>query len=115
MYFRPPCAEILFRELGALDPTILSGEPRGAIYAMVELPVEDDGTKRLHLGALPGFIFFQLLIPFCVKIFLERATEWLAKVHHVAVIPGSSCGMAGHVRVAYANVDPKAVRLHART
>ena len=58
------------------------GQCQGAIYVMVKLPVMDD----------------------------MRTVEWLAHTHHVAVIPGSACGLPGHVRVAYANLGLEEVR-----
>lgn len=32
---------------------------------------------------------------------------WLVKKHRVCVIPGSSCGQPGSVRVAFANLQPE--------
>eukprot|EP00873_Tetraselmis_striata_P044831 jgi/Tetstr1/465095/TSEL_009823.t1 len=37
----------------------------------------------------------------------ERVMEWLIKEHGVCVIPGSSCGAPGYIRVAYANMQPE--------
>lgn len=34
--------------------------------------------------------------------------EWLIKEHRVCIIPGSSCGAPGYIRVAYANMQPEA-------
>jgi aspartate/methionine/tyrosine aminotransferase len=34
--------------------------------------------------------------------------EWLIKAHGVCIIPGSSCGAPGYMRVAYANMQPEA-------
>ena len=31
---------------------------------------------------------------------------WLVHVHKVAVIPGSACGVAGHIRVAFGQPAP---------
>ena len=44
--------------------------------------------------------------------------EWLVKEHGVCVIPGSSCGVPGYIRVAFANLEEEACqkaadRLHA--
>ena len=38
----------------------------------------------------------------------EQVVEWLVKEHGVCVIPGSSCGVPGHIRVAFANLDEAA-------
>ncbi|EGD72718.1 hypothetical protein PTSG_04446 [Salpingoeca rosetta] len=70
--------EILFDAIRSYDPNALVGRHDGAIYAMVKVPHEED----------------------------ERVAEWLAHQHHVAVIPGSSCGLPGFVRVAFANLSP---------
>eukprot|EP00890_Picochlorum_soloecismus_P006017 jgi/Picsp_1/6416/NSC_03764-R1_transaminase transferring nitrogenous groups len=37
----------------------------------------------------------------------DRVVEWLVKKHKVCVIPGSSCGCPGHIRVAFANLGEK--------
>jgi aspartate/methionine/tyrosine aminotransferase len=34
--------------------------------------------------------------------------EWLVRRHRVCVIPGGACGAPGHVRVAFANLEPGA-------
>ncbi|KAK3280759.1 hypothetical protein CYMTET_11417 [Cymbomonas tetramitiformis] len=34
----------------------------------------------------------------------KKVVEWLAKKHSICLIPGSSCGLPGHVRVAFANM-----------
>lgn len=49
----------------------------GAIYLFARLPVADD----------------------------EAIVRQLAADHGVVVIPGSACGMPGHIRVAYANLE----------
>ena len=56
------------------------GAADGAIYVIAKLPREDD----------------------------EAVVEWLANKHGVAVIPGSACGLPGHIRVCYANLDEAA-------
>lgn len=33
---------------------------------------------------------------------------WLVRKHGVCVIPGSSCGAPGHIRAAFANLQPQA-------
>ncbi len=68
--------------LDALSPVkegVVGGE--GAIYFWAKLPegMEDD----------------------------QRVVEWLVKRHRVCIIPGSSCGAPGYIRVAYANLDEK--------
>ncbi|EDQ85760.1 uncharacterized protein MONBRDRAFT_38717 [Monosiga brevicollis MX1] len=63
--------------LATVDGCQVLGQAQGAIYIMVRLPVDDD----------------------------MQAVEWLARQHHVAVIPGSACGARGHIRVAFANLD----------
>eukprot|EP01025_Chloroclados_australasicus_P031147 TRINITY_DN3141_c0_g4_i1.p1 TRINITY_DN3141_c0_g4~~TRINITY_DN3141_c0_g4_i1.p1 ORF type:complete len:447 (+),score=50.46 TRINITY_DN3141_c0_g4_i1:92-1432(+) len=35
----------------------------------------------------------------------ETVVEWLVKKHKVCIIPGSSCGAPGYIRVAYANLS----------
>jgi aspartate/methionine/tyrosine aminotransferase len=64
--------------LGTLGDGIAGGE--GAIYLWARLPdgCEDDGA----------------------------VVEWLVRRHKVCLIPGSSCGCPGHVRVAFANLVP---------
>lgn len=57
--------------------------------------------------AFPAFVPPSVLITTFNQT--ELAVVWLAKTHNVAVIPGSSCGMKGHIRVAYANVDSATV------
>lgn len=37
----------------------------------------------------------------------DRVVEWLVNKHKVCVIPGSSCGCPGHIRVAFANLGEK--------
>jgi aspartate/methionine/tyrosine aminotransferase len=37
----------------------------------------------------------------------EAVVEWLIKEHGVCIIPGSACGVPGHVRVAFANLQPQ--------
>jgi aspartate/methionine/tyrosine aminotransferase len=37
----------------------------------------------------------------------EAVVEWLIKEHGVCIIPGSACGVLGHVRVAFANLQPQ--------
>lgn len=66
--------------LGSLGNGIAGGE--GAIYLWARLPrgCEDD----------------------------VAVVEWLVKKHKVCLIPGSSCGCPGHVRVAFANLQPEA-------
>lgn len=63
--------------LGTLGDGISGGE--GAIYLWARLPAgcEDDAA----------------------------VVEWLVRRHGVCLIPGSSCGSPGHVRVATANLD----------
>ena len=48
----------------------------------------------------------------------DQVVEWLVKEHGVCVIPGSSCGVPGYIRVAFANLEEAACqkaadRLHA--
>eukprot|EP00055_Hartaetosiga_balthica_P003219 m.6968 g.6968 ORF g.6968 m.6968 type:complete len:389 (-) comp2684_c0_seq1:510-1676(-) len=71
--------EIVFSCIREYDKDAIMGDPQGAIYAMVKLPIDDD----------------------------EKGTMWLAHKHHVAVVPGSACGMRGYIRVAYANLSPQ--------
>lgn len=40
----------------------------------------------------------------------EAVVEWLVRVHGVCLIPGSSCGAPGYVRVAFGNLQPSACR-----
>ena len=44
----------------------------------------------------------------------EAVVEWLVRVHAVCIIPGSSCGAPGYVRVAFGNLQPGACREAAR-
>jgi aspartate/methionine/tyrosine aminotransferase len=37
----------------------------------------------------------------------ELVVAWLVKKHLVCLIPGSACGRPGHVRVAFANLQPE--------
>ena len=41
----------------------------------------------------------------------EKVVEWLVDAHGVAAIPGAACGLPGHVRVCYANLEPAAYAL----
>jgi katanin p60 ATPase-containing subunit A1 len=43
----------------------------------------------------------------------EAVVEWLIREHGVCVIPGSACGAPGHVRVAFANLQPDQCALAA--
>ncbi len=36
--------------------------------------------------------------------------EYLVRMHGVCIIPGSSCGARGYVRVAFGNLQPGACR-----
>lgn len=38
----------------------------------------------------------------------EKVVAWLVDAHGVAAIPGAACGLPGHVRVCYANLEPAA-------
>lgn len=40
----------------------------------------------------------------------EAVVEWLIREHGVCVIPGSSCGAPGYIRVAYANLSEQQCR-----
>ena len=64
-----------------LGEDALVGDADGAIYMMAKLPLQDD----------------------------TKVVEWLAKTHGVCVIPGSSCGAPGHIRLAYANMETNAI------
>ena len=33
--------------------------------------------------------------------------EWLVRKHKICLIPGSSCGCPGHVRIGFANMEPE--------
>jgi aspartate/methionine/tyrosine aminotransferase len=68
--------------LGELGDGVAGGE--GAIYYWGRLPpgCEDD----------------------------EAVVEWLIREHGVCVIPGSSCGGPGYIRVAYANLSEQQCR-----
>lgn len=37
----------------------------------------------------------------------DAVVAWLVKKHGVCLIPGSACGLPGHVRVAFANLRPE--------
>eukprot|EP00798_Chlamydomonas_sp_ICE-L_P032457 gene32457-31069_t len=37
----------------------------------------------------------------------QSVVTWLVKKHGVCVIPGSACGVPGHIRAAYANLKPE--------
>jgi aromatic aminotransferase len=43
----------------------------------------------------------------------EKVVEWLVREHRVCLIPGSSCGCPGYIRVAFANLWPEDCRLAA--
>ncbi len=36
--------------------------------------------------------------------------EWLVRKHAVCIIPGSSCGAPGYVRIAFANLEQEVCR-----
>jgi len=64
--------------VGTLGNGIAGGE--GAIYLWAKLPegCEDD----------------------------NMVVEWLVKKHKICLIPGSACGVPGHVRIGFANMEP---------
>lgn len=43
----------------------------------------------------------------------DVVVEWLVKKHKVCVIPGSSCGCPGHIRVAFANLQKEDCKIAA--
>lgn len=64
---------------------------------------------RENIGGGEGAIYFWGKLPVgrgCddddVKV-----VEWLVKKHKVCVIPGSSCGVRGYIRAAFANLEPE--------
>lgn len=60
----------------------------GAIYLFVRLPPSEDGAPMDDVALV----------------------RWMAERHGVALIPGSACGMPGHVRVCYANLTREKTR-----
>lgn len=40
----------------------------------------------------------------------EKVVEWLVKKHKICVIPGSSCGCKGYIRIAFGNLPADACR-----
>jgi len=71
--------------------SVLGGS--GAIYYMVILPRKRDGSLMDDVAVV----------------------EWLAGVHKVCVIPGSACGLKGHLRVCYSNLtDDTCIEAAAR-
>ena len=78
---------IVLEALAPLGPGAVNGGS-GAIYLFCRLPAgcEDD----------------------------VAAVRWLVETHGVCLIPGSACGMPGHVRVCYANLPLERTRDAAR-
>ncbi|KAG2496482.1 hypothetical protein HYH03_005308 [Edaphochlamys debaryana] len=73
--------DLLRSALAPLEPHVVGGE--GAIYLWARLP-EGRGCED------------------------DRAVvEWLVEQAGVCVIPGSACGMPGHIRCSYANLPPE--------
>lgn len=76
---------------------------QGAIYYLARLP-EQFGGRLLHLnGGSNGSSSSEPAAD-------EAVVAWLVNTHGVCVLPGSSCGAAGHVRVAFANLQPELCR-----
>ena len=44
----------------------------------------------------------------------EEVMRWLVEKHGVCIIPGSSCGCPGYIRVAFANLEPEQCQEAAR-
>lgn len=109
--------------LGGIGSGVFGGE--GAIYLWAQLP---EGARMQFLIHRAQFFITALklsgvllrrtectfLEPVCMASAEckddEAVVEWLVRVHGVCLIPGSSCGMAGYIRVAYANLQPEVCR-----
>ncbi|KAJ1620282.1 pyridoxal phosphate-dependent transferase [Pavlovales sp. CCMP2436] len=81
--------------VASLEPT------RAALWAVVRETLELTGAHSVRgTGALYAFV----RLP--VGVSDEEAVRVLADAHSVLVLPGSSAGMAGHLRISFASVEP---------
>lgn len=62
------------------------------------------GEENIKGGS--GAIYFLCKLPPRYHALDQKVVEWLIEEHRVCVIPGSSCGSPGWIRVAYANLAP---------
>eukprot|EP00927_Polykrikos_kofoidii_P048513 TRINITY_DN42788_c0_g1_i1.p1 TRINITY_DN42788_c0_g1~~TRINITY_DN42788_c0_g1_i1.p1 ORF type:complete len:496 (-),score=67.84 TRINITY_DN42788_c0_g1_i1:66-1418(-) len=75
----------------ALGRKAILGNPQGAIYLFIKLPLSSMGKVADD----------------------AEATEYLAEHHRIVVIPGGSCGAPGCIRVSFANAAPDVCRAAA--
>lgn len=73
----------------------------GAIYYWARLPERFGGTAG---AAVAGGSGKDAAAAAAAGGGDEEVVEWLIKEHGVCIIPGSACGVPGHVRVAFANL-----------
>ncbi|GAB4819316.1 hypothetical protein N2152v2_006362 [Parachlorella kessleri] len=79
----------------------LEGNRAAIIDALTPL-----GTLGSGVGGGEGAIYlWARLPPGCEDD--EAVAAWLVRKHKVCLIPGSACGTTGHVRVAFANLQPE--------
>eukprot|EP00894_Picocystis_sp_ML_P001855 jgi/Pico_ML_1/52372/g3084.t1 len=55
-----------------------------------------------------GAIYYFCKLPERYQEKDQEVVQWLVEKHGICVIPGSSCGSPGWIRVAYANLEPEA-------
>lgn len=79
---------------------------RAAVAAALAPLTEAASSSSSPLTASRGAIYLWTPLPPGLD---DRAVvEWLVKEHGVCLIPGSACGAPGHVRAAFANLEPGA-------
>lgn len=111
------------RPLGTLGNGVYGGD---AIYIWAKLPegnlLGHAWHVRCHAGQMLGTgssrqgVSAPAVATGCRDD--KAVVEWMVHTHKVSVIPGSGCGVPGHIRVAFGKPAPAefkeaAVRLHA--
>ena len=64
------------------------------------------GEENIKGGT--GAIYYFCKLPERYRNKDQDVARWLVETHGICVIPGSSCGSPGWIRVAYANLEPEA-------
>jgi hypothetical protein len=67
----------------------------------------DKAAAAAAVAGGEGALYFWARLPAGFETLDERVVEFLVRRHGVCVIPGSACGAPGHIRVAFANLDPE--------
>lgn len=77
-------------------------EMRGAVWAVVQETLEANAGVRSVRGT--GALYAFVRLPDAVAD--DEAVAILADEHAVLVLPGSSAGVRGHLRISFASVEP---------